>query len=127
MANLKQRTAGFDNTLFALDQKSAYRQIRNYLAGRHIGATRDDALLQEVIKALFCKLYIQRRFATSVSSSSQSPNALAACYQKAFTKVRRLLPATFETNEELLLDAESIAYVDRQFEQEDITDASQDP
>ena len=36
-------------SLFITDSREAYRQIRNYLAGRLVGATRDKTLLEEVI------------------------------------------------------------------------------
>jgi len=39
--------------------KEVFRYLRNYLAGQFVGATRDDALLDEVLKCLFCKLYME--------------------------------------------------------------------
>jgi hypothetical protein len=39
--------------------KETFRYLRNYLAGQFVGATRDDALLDEVLKCLFCQLYIE--------------------------------------------------------------------
>jgi hypothetical protein len=56
------RTATINDTqpaLFSYEPKDAFRRVRNYLAGQHVGATRDDALLEEVLKCLFCKLYIE--------------------------------------------------------------------
>ena len=38
--------------------KQVFRALRDYLAGQFVGATRDDALLDEVMKCLFCKLYL---------------------------------------------------------------------
>ena len=70
---MKKRSAvnpdeGYQKVLFVLDRKDAYRQIRNYLAGRLVGATRDEALLEEVIKCLFCKLHIKKQdFKVNVS------------------------------------------------------------
>ena len=43
-----------------LDYKEALRQIRNYLAGQFVGATRDEVLLEEVIKLMLCKLYLKK-------------------------------------------------------------------
>ncbi len=37
------------------DYRRLYRELRNYLAGQHLGSTRDEVLLQEVVKALLCK------------------------------------------------------------------------
>ena len=38
--------------------KQIYRNIHNYLAGRFVGATRERALFDEVIKCLFCKIFL---------------------------------------------------------------------
>ena len=39
--------------------KETFRYLRNFLAGRFVGATRDDALLDELLKCLFCRLHIE--------------------------------------------------------------------
>jgi type I restriction enzyme M protein len=43
-------------------QKDIFKQIKNFLAGRFVGATRDRALLEEVVKCFFCKHYIETHF-----------------------------------------------------------------
>ena len=40
--------------------KNAFKNIRNYLAGQLIGATRDDSLLDETLKCLFSKFIIEK-------------------------------------------------------------------
>ena len=42
--------------LLPATQKQVFINIRNFLAGRHVGATRDQSLLDEVIKCLFARL-----------------------------------------------------------------------
>ncbi len=37
--------------------KAVFRDIRNHLAGNTTGITRDEALAQEIISILFCKIY----------------------------------------------------------------------
>ena len=37
--------------------KAVFRDIRNHLAGNVTGITRDEALAQEIINVLFCKIY----------------------------------------------------------------------
>jgi len=44
-----------------LDHKLAFADIRNYLAGRMLGATRDQSLLEEVMKCLFSFKLMARR------------------------------------------------------------------
>ena len=35
--------------------KDSFLDIRNFLAGRFLGATRDEFFLDEIIKLIFCK------------------------------------------------------------------------
>jgi type I restriction enzyme M protein len=123
---VQRSDAGNDSLFLVLDQKSAYRQIRNYLAGQFIGATRDESLLQEVIKVLFCKLYIKKR-GISPQQTNGSSTAVAEQYKQVFTKVRQFLPATFDKSDKLLLNAESITYVDSLLESAEVGDSASDP
>jgi type I restriction enzyme M protein len=90
------------DSLFAFDHKEAYRQIRNYLAGRLVGATRDEALLSEVIKCLFCKMQIKRQ--NIPLGASKDVTVLANRYRQEFSELRRILPGVFDQDDELLLD-----------------------
>jgi len=47
-------------TLFVNNYQDVFKDIRNYLAGRLLGTTRDEQLLEEVVKVLFCKFYIDK-------------------------------------------------------------------
>ncbi len=47
--------------------KQAFRNLRNYLAGQFVGATRDDVLLDEVLKCLFCRLYLETQRVAAAS------------------------------------------------------------
>lgn len=98
------------NVLFTLDHKDAYQLIRNYLAGRFVGATRDEVLLDEVLKCLFCKVYLVRSGDGTRASSDAA--ALATSYKQAFAELRSVLPTVFDNEDELLLDPTSLAYVD---------------
>lgn len=111
--------------LFVFDHKEAYHQIRNYLAGRLVGATRDEALLNEVIKCLFCKIQIKRQ--DIHPGSSKDSVALAKLYRRTFSELRQLLPVIFDQHDELLLDPTSLAYVDQMLGSVDIGDLTSDP
>src|SRR6185437_12501293 len=67
------------------DYRRLYSELRNYLAGQHLGSTRDEALLQEVVKVLLCKAYLD-----SAADQARS-GALAASYRQAWTRVRSRL------------------------------------
>jgi len=121
----EMRTENEQMPLLVNNHEDAYRQIRNYLAGRLMGATRDEALLQEVIKCLFCKLHLKRR-----DYRPEKPEdiiELARSYRQAFSEVRSRLPDIFKQDDELLLDPASLAYVDQITETIEIDDSAHDP
>jgi type I restriction enzyme M protein len=121
------KDTGDQNLFFAMDPKSAYKHIRNYLAGQFVGATRDEELLHEVLKTLFCKLYINRQSNDNLTQVRNTKAGIAAEYRRVFTKVRQLLPATYTNSEELLLDPDSLSYVDSVLDKAAIDDPSSDP
>ena len=110
--------------LFPLDHRDAYRQIRNYLAGRFVGATRDEALLHEVLKCLFCKLYLKRN--GDAQSPPKSGLDLSISYRDAFSRLREQLPLVFQRSEELLLDPASVAYVDQRLNNVELDNPKRD-
>jgi type I restriction enzyme M protein len=90
--------------------KEIFRHIRNYLAGQVVGATRDDALLDEILKCLFCKLYIE------TCASSQIPSGIDV-FEKSrhvrmvFSQVRSDFPDIYDRDAEILLDPQAISMV----------------
>ena len=114
-----------EGVLFTLDHKDAYRRIRNYLAGRFVGATRDEVLLEEVLKCLFCKVHLKR--ADDKLNGSEDAVTLSKAYRHAFAEVRSLLPNVFSDDDELLLDPTSLAYVDEVLENVEVGGWENDP
>ncbi len=110
------------------DSKAVYRQIRNYLVGRFLGATRDETLLQETIKCLFCKLYFQQN--PALFDSIYDPTnieAIARRYHQSFAQLRRLLPTLFPSDQPLLLDPQCLAQIDTLLDMADLDTATHDP
>lgn len=105
------------------DTREAYSRIRNFLAGRLVGATRDEALVEEVVKCIFCR-------ALSVHDGKpvpEDPIALAKFYRNHFSRLKTLLPDIFEGASEILLDPPSLRYVDQQLSEIDFRDPLTDP
>lgn len=90
--------------------KEIFREIRNYLAGQHVGATRDDALLDEVLKCLFCKLYIETSAAEPVPPMADV-FAEARHIRAVFAKVRKDFRDIYDETAEIMLDPECIHMV----------------
>jgi type I restriction enzyme M protein len=105
--------------------KEAFRNIRNYLAGQLIGATRDDALLDEVLKCLFCKLLIERGEADAVDGIAD-PFGMSKQLRSTFRKVRSEFTEIYPKDTEILLDPPALLYVMSQLSFS-IMDADSDP
>lgn len=95
-------------TLFVHNYQDVFKDIRNYLAGRLLGTTRDEQLLEEVVKVLFCKFYIDQK---KIEIDSQNEIELAKTYRRVFAEVKINIPNTLGRYDEILLDPTSLAYV----------------
>lgn len=105
--------------------KDAFRNIRNYLAGQFVGATRDDSLLDEVLKCLFCKLLVERG-ETSPLDVDAAPFQLSKDVRAVFAKVRLDFPEIYSPDAEILLDPTSLQFVMRELKFS-IMDSESDP
>ncbi len=105
--------------------KEIFRHIRNYLAGQVVGATRDDALLDEVLKCLFCKLYVETSASTAIASNVD-PYERSRRVGMVFSQVRSDFPDIYDRDAEIMLDPQAISMV---FDECDFSllDASSDP
>lgn len=103
-----------------------FRRIRNFLAGRALGITRDSTLLHEVVKCLFCKVAMNQDNNNSLIET-KDPIAVAKIYRSTFNKLKKLLVDIFDDDEELLLDPSLLAYVDTELSLLDFADTDADP
>lgn len=112
MPGILKTTNNNQTTLFkrVLTPREAFRDIRNYLAGQFVGATRDDALLDEVLKCLFCKFLIERDSVPPLEIGADQ-FALAKQIRALFAEVRSEFPDIYEPDAEILLDPPALAYV----------------
>jgi type I restriction enzyme M protein len=90
--------------------KDAFRKIRNYLAGQHIGATRDEALLDELLKCLFCKLYIEIGIFDPVASGSDDFEQ-SRYLRTVFARVKADFTDLYEQDAEIMLDPAATSMV----------------
>ncbi|WP_058555529.1 N-6 DNA methylase [Thiohalocapsa sp. ML1] len=109
-----------------ITHKIAFKDIRNFLAGRFLGATRDRALLDEVVKCLFCRAWAQREGDLD-GWREQDPVSLSRSFRKIFGHIKSELPDLFAADDELLLDPESIAFVNARLQAADLFAVDSDP
>ena len=105
--------------------KQIYRNIHNYLAGRFVGATRERALFDEVIKCLFCKIFLISN-KTKIKSDIDK-NKLFDLYIATFKTLKSTINDIFNVDEEIQLDADSIYYFDSEINKIDILNSTIDP
>lgn len=96
--------------------RAVFRDIRNHLAGNAPGITRDEALAQEVINLLFCKIFdeinsgskdmVQFRW-----GHNEEPLHVYKRILDLFDNVKIEYPDVFSEADKIDLDHDSIAYV----------------
>ena len=112
--------------------KAVFRDIRNHLAGNTSGITRDEALAQEIISILFCKIYDeintgQNDIVSFRSGIEESPRDVKRRIVDLFDKhVRSEYSDVFSPKDAITLDAESIAYVVGELQNYCIIEADRD-
>jgi len=111
--------------------KQVFDDIRNHLAGMTTGITRDEAIAQEIINLLFCKIYDeintfpeeQVRFRAGVEElAEQVKERIVNLFDEVLTEYDDV----FDEGDRVKLDAESIVYVVGELQRFAITQAERD-
>ena len=113
------------------DLKSVFRDIRNHLAGNLTGITRDEALAQEIINILFCKIYDEINKGPDEIVSFRSGTGEPADEVKGrilgmFNEVKQAFDDVFDASDQITLDADNLAYVVGELQIYCITEAARD-
>lgn len=112
--------------------KAVFRDIRNHLAGMTTGITRDEALAQEIINILFCKILDEQNcgpddtvvFRAGVGESADDVRDRII---KMFNGVKvQVYEDIFDREDTVRLDAESVRYVVGELQNYCIMDADRD-
>lgn len=112
--------------------KAVFRDLRNHLAGMTTGITRDEALAQEIINLLFCKILDEQetepdQMVTFRAGVDEKPEAVRQRILKLFDRVKN---ATYEDvfveSDTINLDADSLRYVVGELQNYCVMDADRD-
>lgn len=102
--------------------KETFLDIRNFLAGRFLGATRDEFFLDEVIKLIFCKYELKNTGTNDIDDVE-----LASLYRKTFKTVFELHKDIYQEEAcEIELDPISIRYIDGKLNELDLFNLERD-
>jgi type I restriction enzyme M protein len=102
--------------------RALIRDLRNYLAGQVVGLTRDEALLDELMKCTFCRASLQR---VGTSTAGLSVDEIATLYHATFAEIRQEL-YLLDLGQDLQLGPAHIAHVDETLRALDLLDAQRD-
>ena len=102
--------------------KQVFEDIRNYLAGRFVGATRDEFLLEEVVKLIFCKFHLTENNTTTIDEIE-----LSGLYRRAFKQVLQQYAEIYDDPDAAIeLDPISIKFVDSRLSTLDLDNIERD-
>lgn len=112
--------------------KAVFRDLRNHLAGMTTGITRDEALAQEIINVLFCKIYDERN--TFPDKIVEFRAGVNEPYQDVQERIQRRFEQAknspygdvFDPNDAIKLDPSSLAYVVGELQNYCIMEADRD-
>lgn len=96
--------------------KSTFKAIRNHLAANAVAATRDEALAQQLINLIFCKIYDEKwtrpndmvQFRVGID---ENPLEVQKRILELFESVKYKYKEVFESNDSISLDQNSIVYI----------------
>lgn len=115
----------------AINLKSNFKTIRNYLAANNVGATRDEVLAQELINMIFCKIYDekftrQEDIVTFRAGIDEEPEDVAKRIKDLFAEVKKKYSDVLDSSDNINLDSKSIFYVVGELQNFSLTDSSRD-
>lgn len=115
------------------DLKQVFQEIRDYLAGNARGMTRDETLVPEMMKLLFCKVYDELHVSRKqtppmlVVQPGETNVDLKNRLNNFFAKeVKQHYGDIFQTGETIRLDPESLSYVIQRLEPYSLLNANRD-
>lgn len=112
--------------------KSVFRDLRNHLAGMTTGITRDEALAQEIINLLFCKILDEQDTSpndtvTFRAGVGEAPREVQKRINRLFEAVKRTAYRdVFNPSDSIKLDLESLCYVVGELQNYCVMDADRD-
>jgi type I restriction enzyme M protein len=112
--------------------RAVFRDIRNHLAGMTTGITRDEALAQEVINILFCKIFDEQEtnpddMVSFRAGVGEPPKEVQTRIKEMFEHVKDVgYGDVFDESDTIKLDPDSLTYVVGELQNYSIMEADRD-
>lgn len=92
------------------NQKNVIKDIRNYMAGRAEGFSRDESLLEELLKCTFAFYFLKKEGMKQISSKD-SAEKIAKIYHKAFSGICKKNEDLFHDFKQILISPSNIKFI----------------
>ena len=114
-----------------MNLKSIFRSIHNYLAANAIGATREEALAQQVINLVFCKIYDERftrpdDVVTFRAGVDESASDVRNRIKGLFAHVKTHYADVLDSSDIIELDETSLTYAVGELQNYSLIDSERD-
>ena len=109
--------------------KIIFREIRDYFAGNVTGITRDEAIAQNIMRLLFCKIYDERNSKSTTEFSNhpgENNKIFKSRIDNLFEKVKTTYPDIFEKNEKIEIKADDLSFIVSKLEDYSVLNADRD-
>lgn len=111
--------------------KAIFKDMRNHLAGNVTGITRDEAIAQEIMNILFCKIYDEINTGSNEevmfrAGVNENINLVRDRILELFEKVKSEYSDVFSSTDIIKLDSEAIVYIVGELQNYCITEAQRD-
>ena len=111
--------------------KAVFHDLRNHLAGNVTGITRDEALAQEIINLLLCKIYDEQNTAPDEMvafrcGENEDPLTVQNRIDDLLQRAKDEYSDVFDADDNIKIDAQSLVYVVGELQPYCITEAERD-
>lgn len=115
----------------AMNLKSTFKAIRNYLAANAVGITRDEVFAQQLINLIFCKIYDERftkpdDMVSFRAGANENPDEIQKRTEAIFAKVKSQYDDVIEVADAIELDAKTLTYIVGELQIYSLQDSSRD-
>jgi type I restriction enzyme M protein len=117
----QQTTIPFDNLTLDNNKsdhslKFAFREIRDYFAGNVTGITRDEQIAKNLMRIIFCKLYIEANKLDKIKKFSSEEKDLKKDFENIFKEVKIQFGDIFEKDESIELNSKDLYFIVQRIE-----------
>lgn len=111
--------------------KTVFRDVRNHLAGNLTGITRDEALAQQIINILFCKVFDEmdkgpEEYVEFRAGLGEDAETVHQRVLDLFSSVKKRYADVFSKSDSIEIDPENLAYVVGELQNYSISESNRD-